>query len=143
MYSRTQHLKLYNVQFPSHRKIKTQNRTKVYHLPLHNLNTCRLSKHAWQDSLHIHVHNTGNLQIKSLSHNEETITVHLYNTCSKAQETVTYFIAEVMNFSLYLTSTGVQCLPSGLSTHASLFPVLPTLSHTPGKASYKAVTWMV
>jgi hypothetical protein len=42
--------------------------TKVQHLPLYGSNTRTSSELAWEESLHFHVHNTGNLQINNLLH---------------------------------------------------------------------------
>ena len=73
-----------------------------------------IPKHAWQDTLDAHVHNS---MYKLIVHSAQRTQYMQYSTGN------TYLIAEVMYFPLHLCHTGAQCLPHRLPAHASFFSV--------------------
>jgi len=82
--------------------------------------TSPYQKHAWQDTLHAHVHNA---MYKLIVHSAQRTQNMQYSTRNS------YLIAEVMYFPLHLCCTGVQLLPYRLPVHASFNSVFVT--HVP------------
>ena len=88
--------------------------------PKLTLGNITIPKHAWQDTLHAHIHNA---MYKLIVHSAQRAQNMQYSTRNS------YLIAEVMYIPLHLCCTAVQFLPHLLPAHASFIFVL--ITHVP------------